>query len=343
MLRFVAARLVQSLVALAIISVVVFVLARATGDPLYLILPMSASQEDFDNARRYLGLDRPYVEQSLSFVGRAVTGDFGNSLRARRPVSELIRERLPNSLKLAVFAMGVSLAMAFPLGVMAAVRKGTGLDRFAQVVSVLGQSLPTFWVAILLVEFVAGRLQWLPAGGLDGFASYILPRLHPRLVRGGRPHAPAALRHARGARLRVRQARAGEGRRRGAGDLAARAQERPDPGGDLRGHLLRDPGDHRDRGGDRVRVARPRPPRLRGHQLARLPGDPGGGADHRGHRRRHQPVRGLSLRGDRSSHPPRPVGAVAAEPAGGTALALPDVEPRPDRARRSQRLPLFSL
>lgn len=175
MLRFIFARLLQSLVALAIISVVVFALARATGDPLYLILPMSASQEDFDNARRYLGLDRPYVEQYLSFVGRAVTGDFGNSLRARRPVSDLIRERLPNSLKLAVFAMGVSLAMAFPLGVMAAVRKGTGLDRFAQVVSVLGQSLPTFWVAILLVEFVAGRLQWLPAGGIQGFTSYILP------------------------------------------------------------------------------------------------------------------------------------------------------------------------
>jgi peptide/nickel transport system permease protein len=175
MLRFIAARLLQSLIALAIVSIVVFVLARATGDPLYLILPMSASQEDFDNARRYLGLDRPYVEQYLSFVGRAVTGDFGVSLRARRPVSELIRERLPNSLKLAAFAMGVSLAMAFPLGIMAAVKKGTGLDRAAQIISVLGQSLPTFWVAILLVEFVAGRLQWLPAGGISGFSSYVLP------------------------------------------------------------------------------------------------------------------------------------------------------------------------
>src|SRR6267142_2692119 len=175
MLRFVAARLVQSLIALAIVSVVVFVLARATGDPLYLILPMSASQEDFDNARRYLGLDRPYVEQYLSFVGRAVTGDFGNSLRARRPVIELIQERLPNSLRLAAFAMGISLAIAFPLGVLAAVKKGTGLDRTAQVIAVLGQSLPTFWVSIVLVEFVAGRLQWLPAGGNDGFTSYILP------------------------------------------------------------------------------------------------------------------------------------------------------------------------
>ena len=175
MFRSIGARLVQSLIALAIISVVIFVLARTTGDPLYLILPMSATQEDFANARKYLGLDRPYVEQYLSFVGRAVTGDFGMSLRARRPVSELIRERLPNSLKLAAFAMGISLVMAFPLGVMAAVKKGTGLDRAAQIISVLGQSLPTFWVAILLVEFVAGRLQWLPAGGISGFSSYILP------------------------------------------------------------------------------------------------------------------------------------------------------------------------
>jgi peptide/nickel transport system permease protein len=137
---------------------------------------MSATQEDYAEARRYLGLDRPYVEQYLSFVGKAVRGDFGTSLRARKPVIDLIRERLPNSLKLAVFAMGISLAMAFPLGVMAAVKKGTGIDRAAQVIAVLGQSLPTFWLAIILVEFVSGRLQWLPAAGNDaGFASYILP------------------------------------------------------------------------------------------------------------------------------------------------------------------------
>src|SRR5438876_2329834 len=175
MLRFVLSRLVQSLVALAILSVVVFVLARATGDPLHLILPMSASEEDYANARRYLGLDRPYVEQYASFVSRALTGDFGTSLRARRPVGELIAQRLPNSLRLAAFAMAVSLLLAFPLGVLAAVWKGTGIDRAAQVIAVLGQSLPTFWVAIVLIEVMAGRLQWLPAGGIAGFASYILP------------------------------------------------------------------------------------------------------------------------------------------------------------------------
>ena len=175
MIRFVLSRLLQSLVALAILSVVVFILARATGDPLQLILPMSATPEDYAEARRYLGLDRPYLAQYLSFVGHALTGDFGMSLRARRPVSELIRERLPNSLSLAAFAMSVSLAIAFPLGVLAAVKKGTGVDRAAQVIAVLGQSLPTFWVAIVLVEFVAGRLQWLPAAGNEGFSSYILP------------------------------------------------------------------------------------------------------------------------------------------------------------------------
>lgn len=167
----------QSLVTLAILSVVVFLLARATGDPLQLILPMSATQEDYDNARAYLGLDRPLVEQYLTFIGRTLTGDFGTSLRARRPVNDLLRERIPNSLKLASFAMLITTLMAFPLGVMAAVRKGSGLDRAAQVIAVLGQSLPTFWVAILLVEFVAGRLQWLPAAGMDSLASYVLPGL----------------------------------------------------------------------------------------------------------------------------------------------------------------------
>jgi peptide/nickel transport system permease protein len=175
LIRFVLVRLLQSLAALAILSVVVFVLARATGDPLHQILPMSATEEDYANARKYLGLDRPYVEQYLSFVGRALVGDFGNSIRARRPVIELIQDRLPNSVKLAVFAMSVSLAIAFPLGVLAAVKKGTGVDRAAQIISVLGQSLPTFWVAIVLVEVVAGRLQWLPAAGADSFSSYVLP------------------------------------------------------------------------------------------------------------------------------------------------------------------------
>src|SRR5438045_9117671 len=114
MVRFVMFRLLQSLIVLALLSIVDFILARATGDPQHMILPMNASEEDYANARQYLGLDRPYVEQYLSCVGRAVIGDFGNSIRARRPVIELLQARLPYSLKLAACAMVVSLALAFP-------------------------------------------------------------------------------------------------------------------------------------------------------------------------------------------------------------------------------------
>ena len=175
MLRLLLARLSQSAVTLLLFSVVVFGLARATGDPLTLVLPMVATEEDFANARRYLGLDRPLYAQYVTFVGRAATGDFGTSIRSRRPVVDLLRERLPNSLALAAFSMAVSLLVAFPLGVLAAVRRGTALDSGAKVLATLGQSLPTFWVGIVLIEVVAGRLQWLPAGGSGSLAHYVLP------------------------------------------------------------------------------------------------------------------------------------------------------------------------
>jgi len=175
MARFLLARFVQSLVTLLFLSVVIFALARATGDPLTLVLPMVATEEDFANARRELGLDRPLPVQYAKFVGRLLVGDFGTSIRSRRPVNELLAERLPPSLALGGFSMVVSLALAVPLGVLAAARKGTAVDSAAKVVAALGQSLPTFWVGIVLIEVVAGRLQWLPAGGDGTLAHYVLP------------------------------------------------------------------------------------------------------------------------------------------------------------------------
>ena len=174
-MRFVLTRLVQSAATLLILSVVVFLLARSTGDPLTLILPMEATPQDYANARRQFGLDRPLPVQYAIFLGQILRGDLGTSLYARLPVNQLIRERLPNSLKLASFAMGVSILLALPLGVMAAVKKDTAVDRTAQIVAVLGQSLPTFWVGIVLIELIAGRLQWLPPGGTGGLEHYILP------------------------------------------------------------------------------------------------------------------------------------------------------------------------
>jgi ABC-type dipeptide/oligopeptide/nickel transport system permease component len=175
MQRYIVMRFLQSLLALIILSLLVFMLARATGDPLHLILPMQASEEDYANARRLLGLDKPLPVQYWIFISKAMQGDFGISLRARKPVKELLFERLPNSIKLAGFSLAVSLVVAFPLGVVSAVKKGTKIDTMANVIAVLGQSLPAFWVGILLIEVVAGRWQILPAGGTGGLTHYILP------------------------------------------------------------------------------------------------------------------------------------------------------------------------
>lgn len=177
MSRFLLGRLIQAAVTLLLLSVVVFALARATGDPLTLVLPLGATDEDFANARQYLGLDQPVAVQYAKFVGNALRGDFGTSLRARRPVNDLLAERFPNSLKLAAFSMAVTLLLAFPLGVLAAARKDTVFDTAAKIVATLGQALPTFWIGIVLIEVVGGRLQWLPAGGTGGLSHYIMPGL----------------------------------------------------------------------------------------------------------------------------------------------------------------------
>jgi len=173
--RFVLTRIVQSVVTLLVLSLMVFLLARATGDPLSLVLPLGATQEDYENARHYLGLDLPLSVQYVKFIANAVRGDFGISLRVRRPVVDLLWERFPNSLALAAVSMALSLALAFPLGVLAAVHRDRALDRAAKIVATLGQALPTFWLGIVLIEVVAGRLQWLPAGGTGDLSHYVMP------------------------------------------------------------------------------------------------------------------------------------------------------------------------
>src|SRR5258708_4812912 len=184
MRRFLVQRVVRALLTLAILSVVIFLLARATGDPLTLILPPEASAQDRANLAAELGLDRPLVVQYGRFVSQVVRGDFGISLYHRQPVNELIAERLPNSMRLAGFAMTVAILLAFPLGVLAAAHKDTMIDRVAQVIAILGQSLPTFWLGVVLIELLAGRLQWFPPGDIGGAHPSTPPPLPPPLVAG---------------------------------------------------------------------------------------------------------------------------------------------------------------
>lgn len=175
MQRYIVTRMFQSVIALLAISLLVFCMSRLTGDPTALMLPDDASQEDIAQLKRALGLDQPLAVQYWVFLSNAVQGDLGRSLKGQMPVTEILAERLPNSLKLAAVAMGFAVMLAFPLGVVAAVKRGSAFDTAANIIAVLGQSLPQFWVGIVLIQIFAVHLRWLPVAGVGTLWHYVLP------------------------------------------------------------------------------------------------------------------------------------------------------------------------
>jgi ABC-type dipeptide/oligopeptide/nickel transport system permease component len=175
MQRYVCKRIFQSLLTLFVLSMLIFIVCRLTGDPLVLMLPDDASPEDVAQLRTALGLERPLPVQYWRFLKSALQGDFGRSIKGQVPVLDLIKERLPNSLRLALVSLLITVILAFPLGVMAAVKKGTAVDTLANLIAVLGQSLPQFWVGIVLIQVFAVHLRWLPVAGNGSHWHYILP------------------------------------------------------------------------------------------------------------------------------------------------------------------------
>lgn len=175
--RFLTIRLVQSLLTLIGVSIIIFWLARLSGDPLQLMLPVEATPEQFAAARQKLGLDRPVIMQYVQYMAGLARGDLGTSIRQNRPVAEIIWERAPVSLALAVASIFVALAIGVPLGVVAAVHKGGTLDTVARVVALLGQSLPPFFVGIILILLFGVTLRILPVAGAGSIQSYVLPSL----------------------------------------------------------------------------------------------------------------------------------------------------------------------
>ncbi|HEY7496660.1 MAG TPA: ABC transporter permease [Candidatus Tectomicrobia bacterium] len=175
MQKYIIRRFLQSLLALLALSLVIFLMSRLTGDPTMLMLPDDATSEDIAQLRHALGLDKPLPVQYWVFISKAVQGDFGRSIKGQMPVIDMIQERLPNSIKLGAVALGIAVLLAFPLGVIAAVHKGTALDTMANIIAVLGQSLPQFWVGIVLIQIFAVHLRWLPVAGIGGWSHYVLP------------------------------------------------------------------------------------------------------------------------------------------------------------------------
>jgi ABC-type dipeptide/oligopeptide/nickel transport system permease component len=163
-------------VALGVITLV-FVALRMSGDPAAAMLPGDASVDETIALRRTLGLDRPLYAQYASFLGSAVTGDFGVSFRHQQPAFELVLERLPATLELAFAALVLALVVALPLGILAAVYRGGPVDVAAMVFAVIGQATPYFWMGIMLILIVAVQLDWLPTSGRGGVERLILPAI----------------------------------------------------------------------------------------------------------------------------------------------------------------------
>ena len=177
MQRYIIFRIGQSILALLVLTVVVFTLARVSGDPLDVMLPLEATVEDAARVRAAWGLDRPLHIQYFTFLGNALTGDFGESLRIRgRTAISLVLERLPNTAALAGVAVIVAIVVAIPIGVLSAVKKDTPLDYIGKTIALLGQSLPAFWLGLMMMWIFAVQLGWFPVSGKEhGVLSFILP------------------------------------------------------------------------------------------------------------------------------------------------------------------------
>ena len=166
MVKLLGRRLLATIPLLFLVSLVVFALVHALpGDPAVLFLGEEADPETLARFRVRLGLDRPLVAQYAAWLGRALRGDLGRSLRTNQPVAEAILERLPVTLELLVAALSVSLAIAIPMGIVSAVKRNSGVDLVSTVFALVGFAMPGFWLGIILIYVFALLLRWLPPSG----------------------------------------------------------------------------------------------------------------------------------------------------------------------------------
>jgi ABC-type dipeptide/oligopeptide/nickel transport system permease component len=168
-------RLALSLVAMAGVVTIVFLLLHASGDPATLLVTQDATQQDIERIRQAYGLDQPLPIQYARFVARVARGDLGFSYRQGLPVTELIAERLPATFELALAAIAVTVLLGVPLGLVAAARRGRALDTLAMTAALLGTSMPSFWLGLLLIIVFGVQLGWLPVSGSGSLRHLVMP------------------------------------------------------------------------------------------------------------------------------------------------------------------------
>ena len=175
MALFLLRRLAVALLVALTVLTLSFMLTRLSGDLAISIAGPNASQEDVELIRRAYGLDRPLIVQYFDWIGRAVLGDFGTSYFFRERVADLIGQRLPITITLGLVGLAIALAVAIPLGIAAAVREGTWVDRTVMLVALVGQAMPSFWLGLLLMIVLGLQLQLLPISGTGSWEHYVMP------------------------------------------------------------------------------------------------------------------------------------------------------------------------
>jgi len=173
--RYILGRLLQAFAVLFAVSIGIFLLIYLSGDPVSTMVPLNARPSDVEAIRAYFGLDKPVHIQYILFVRNALHGDLGHSFKYRQDSLKLVLHRLPATFTLAVTSVILAVAVALPLGIISATRRGTVIDNLATGMSLLGISTPGFWLGILLILLFAERLRWLPPSGRDSPSSLILP------------------------------------------------------------------------------------------------------------------------------------------------------------------------
>lgn len=176
MQRYIVRRVLQGLVTLFLVSFIVFILGRLTGDPVALLLSEFSTFEDQERLTRQLGLDKPLPEQYAIFVWNAARGDLGRSIRGNRaPALELVLERLPATLQLASISASLSFLIGLSLGVLAALKRGSFVDSTSRILALLGQATPVFWLGIVAMYVFSVQLGWLPTSGYGTPKQFVLP------------------------------------------------------------------------------------------------------------------------------------------------------------------------
>ncbi|MDB5486565.1 MAG: transporter permease [Reyranella sp.] len=175
MLQFLVRRLIVALLVAATVMTLAFILTRLSGDLAISIAGPNATAADIEAVRKAYGLDRPVLSQFFDWVGRALTGDLGNSYFFQKRVSTLIAERMPVTLTLGLTGLSIALLVSLPMGILAAVRENTGFDRAVQMVALIGQAMPSFWLGLILMITFGLTLGWLPISGTGSWEHFVMP------------------------------------------------------------------------------------------------------------------------------------------------------------------------